>query len=450
MAEASTSRPSARGSDHLQDLGLVSVVIPASNRATALPELLARIRGVLEPRAKEIEIIVVVPSPEDPTAEAATAGGASVLAQKRPGYGGALKEGLLASRGDYVVTMDDDLSHPPETITELLIHRDEAEVLVASRYVAGGSAHMSPVRAFLSKALNFVYRRLLAVPVRDMSSRFRIYQRKALNELGLHTLESEKYDILEEILVKIYSLGWRVLEVPFDYQARVSGRSHASEVSFTPGFLSTLFRLWRLRNAFGSADYDSRAYDSLVLPQRYWQRRRFRLVTEMVGHSAPRLDIGCGSSRIIQSAPDSIGLDSEISKLRFLRRTNSLLVRGSAFHLPFPAESFSAAVSSQVIEHLPRDRRIFLEINRVLKPGGTLVIGTPDYGRVQWRFVEWLYKLLLPNAYGDDHITQHTRYGLMEELAATGFSVRQYHYILGGELVVQCVKQESVVVDDPA
>jgi len=283
-----------------------------------------------------------------------------------------------------------------------------------------------------------------------MSSRFRIYQRKALNELGLRTLESEEHDILEEILVKIYSLGWRVLEVPFEYQAKIGGRSRADVVSSTPGFLSTLFRLWRLRNAFASADYDSRAYDSLVLPQRYWQRRRFRLVTEMVGDAAPRLDIGCGSSRIIQSAPDSIGLDTEISKLRFLRRTNSLLVRGSTLQLPFPAERFSSVVSSQVIEHVPHDRRIFLEINRVLKPGGTLVIGTPDYARVQWRLVEWVYKLLLPNAYGDDHITQHTRYGLIEELAAAGFSVRQYRYILGGELVVQCVKQESVVSDDPA
>jgi len=274
-----------------------------------------------------------------------------------------------------------------------------------------------------------------------MSSGFRIYQRKVLDELQL---ESEQYDVLEEILVKIYSLGWRVLEIPFGYRNRVAGQSHANVVSFTPHFLRTLFRLWRMRNSFHSADYDSRAYDSLVLPQRYWQRKRFRLVKRMIGHAEPRLDVGCGSSRIIQSSPDAVGLDIEISKLRFLRRINSRLVRASAFHLPFPDEYFGSVVSSQIIEHLPFEPRLFTELNRVLKPGGTLVIGTPDYARVEWRAVEWLYKILLPNAYGDDHITHYTRHSLTEELARAGFAVHEFQYVFGGELIARCEKRSRV------
>lgn len=428
----------------------VSVVIPAWEEAATIPELCGRLRRVLEPRVKELEILVVVPSPTDPTAAAAEAEGVRVLAQKRPGYGGALKEGLAATSGAYVVTMDADLSHPPETIADLLDHRDEAEVVIASRYVVGGSARMSSWRALLSHLLNLVYRRVLAVPVRDMSSGFRIYQRKALDELDL---ESEKYDVLEEILVKIYSLGWRVAEIPFDYQVRAAGRSHANVMSFTPHFLATLLQLWRMRNSFTSADYDSRAYDSLVLPQRYWQRKRFRLVTEMAGDDPSRLDIGCGSSRIIQAAPHAIGADIEIAKLRFLRRTNRRLVRASTFHLPFPDHAFSTVVSSQVIEHIPYDRRIFLELNRVLEPGGTLVIGTPDYARASWRFIEWVYQLLLPNAYGDDHITHYTRRSLLEELATAGFAIVRYRYILAGELIVQCAKREEAAelpAKDPA
>jgi dolichol-phosphate mannosyltransferase len=423
------------------------VVIPAWNEAATMEELLRRLRAVLEPRARWLEILVIVPTPDDPTGAPARAGGARVLAQMRPGYGGALKEGLLAARGDYVVTLDADLSHPPETIAELLEHRDRAEVVIASRYVAGGSADMSLLRGSLSRLLNLVYGRILAVPVQDLSSGFRIYQRRVLDELDL---ECENYDVLEEILVKIYSRGWQVLEIPFSYQLRVAGQSHARVIGFTPHFLSTLFSLWRKRNSYTSADYDSRAFDSLVLPQRWWQRRRFRLVTGMLGDAQPRLDAGCGSSRIIQSAPASIGLDVEISKLRFLRRTNPRLLRASTFHLPFRDRSFAAVVSSQVIEHVPYDRRLFRELNRVLRPGGTLVIGTPDYARVEWRVIEWFYKLLLPGAYGADHVTHYTRHQLLEELATAGFAIRQYRYILGGELIVQCEKRGEPPAEAPA
>jgi glycosyltransferase involved in cell wall biosynthesis len=420
----------------------VSVVLPAADEAENLPAVVAGIRTALAGRARRFELIVVVPSPEDPTVAAARAAGARVVVQKRPGYGGALREGLRAAAGDFVVSMDADGSHPPEAIPALLEHRNAAEVVICSRYVESGSAEMSAFRWLLSRLLNGVFSRLLAVPVRDMSSGFRIYRRRVLRELDL---AGERYDVLEEILVQLYSLGYQVAEIPFDYLPRRSGATHARPLAFTPHFASTFWRLFKLRNHHQSADYDSRAYDSLVLPQRYWQRRRFRIVTEWLaaaGH--PRLDVGCGSSRIIQSEPRAVGLDFELPKLRFLRRSHRRLVQGDTASLPFASGAFAAAVHSQVLEHVPYDRRIFRELNRVLRPGGLLVIGTPDYGRVQWRVIERLYKLLLPNAYGDDHITHYTRHTLTEELAEAGFGIVRYAYILGGELIMQCVKREEL------
>jgi dolichol-phosphate mannosyltransferase len=420
---------------------LVSVVIPASEEAGTLPELLRRVRAALASHARSIEIIVVVPTPEDPGADIARADGAKVIVQMRPGYGGALKEGLIEARGDYVITLDADLSHPPEAIADIMAHREDAGVVIASRYVAGGdSSRMTAKRAFLSQILNGVYRRILAVPILDLSSAFRGYQRRVIDGLSL---ESEKYDVLEEILVQSYSLGWDVVEIPFDYQPQSGGRSGAKFLGLVPNFLSTLYRLWVMRNGFASADYDSRAYDSLVVPQRYWQRRRFQIVNEMAGADKDRLDIGCGSSRIIQNAPESVGMDIEQAKLRFLRKTNSRLVRGSCFHLPFADHTFSTIVNSQMIEHVPYAATMFTELNRVLKPGGTMVIGTPDYGRAAWRITEWIYSRVLPYAYADDHITHYTRYRLTEELARAGFATLRYEYILGGELVMLCVKREE-------
>lgn len=421
--------------------GLVSIVAPAWNEAPTMPEFLRRIREAMEGVAAKLEIIVVVPSPEDPTAAVARENGAQVIYQKRPGYGGALKEGLLAAQGEYVVTMDADLSHPPESIPEIFAQRGEAEIIIGSRWTEGGTAEMSAWRRMLSVVLNAIYRRVLAVPVLDMSSGFRVYQRRILDQLDL---ESEKYDILEEILVKCYSLGWRVAEVPFDYQPRVAGQSHASALGFAPHFLLTLVRLWSMRNTFDSADYDSRAYDSLVPPQRYWQRRRYALLKELSGESSRKLDIGCGSGRFIQSEPGTVGLDLALAKLRFLRRSNPKLIRATCRSLPFADGSFDVVVNSQLIEHVPYDPEIFREMNRVLVPGGTLVVGTPDYGRLVWRITEAIYKFVLPYGYADDHITHYTRFRLLEELARAGFATLGYRYVGGGELIVQCVKREDV------
>jgi glycosyltransferase involved in cell wall biosynthesis len=426
---------------------LVSVVIPAAGESQNLPLLLDRIKATVALKARRHEVIVVVPGPEDPTADVARSAGARVLVQKRPGYGGALKEGILAAQGDYVVTMDADLSHPPEFISDLLDHRDDAEVVICSRYVRGASARMPASRTILSRILNYLYSRALDVPLRDLSSGFRIYQRHVFDELEI---SGEKFDVLEEIVVKIYSLGWRVAEIPFDYMPRASGRSHASLPAFAPHFLGTLFRLFKIRNHYLSADYDARAYDSLLLPQRYWQRRRFTIVTRMAGGGGPRLDIGCGSSRIIQSSPDSIGLDIELPKLRFLRNTNPRLVQGSTYDLPFPDGAFRIVIHSQVIERIPYNPKIFRELNRVLKLGGTLVIGTVDYGHVQWRVIERLYKLLMANSYGDDHITPYTRYRLTELLADAGFGIVRYAYILGAELIMECVKREDLTANSPS
>ncbi len=438
MAPAESLIPPRPRAPATGSAGFVSVVIPAWNEGETIRELVAEIHRVVDPRADRVEVLVVVPSPDDPTAAPAKAAGARVLVQKRPGYGGALKEGLLASGGDYVVTMDADLSHPPATLATLLDHRDDAEVVIASRYIAGGSADMNSIKRLLSHTLNTIYRRVLSVPLRDMSSGFRIYQRRALEPL---TLESEAYDILEEIVVKIYSLGWRVQEIPFDYAPRVAGESHADVVSFTPHFLRTLLRLWRMRNASTAADSDARAFDSPFSPQRPWQRRRFRTVIRMVGDAAPRLDVGCGSSRITQSSPSAIGLDPDPAKLRFLRATNPLLVRGSIHRLPIADGALGAAIVSKVIEYLPYDVRLFAELNRVLRPGGILVIGTPDSSRLRWRAAEWLYRRLLPNS--EAFVTRFTRHRLVRDLAGAGFGVVEIRTILGSEVILRCEKREE-------
>jgi ubiquinone/menaquinone biosynthesis C-methylase UbiE len=149
------------------------------------------------------------------------------------------------------------------------------------------------------------------------------------------------------------------------------------------------------------------------------------------------LDVGCGSSRIIGALPqESIALDILIRKLRFARRYQHANIQGSIFNLPVIDESFPCVLCSQVIEHVPR-ANVLDELDRVLQPGGFLILGTPDYAKWQWIVIEWLYKILLPQAYADEHITHYTYQELFDEFVnKRGYKLEVVRYILQGELIL--------------
>jgi dolichol-phosphate mannosyltransferase len=418
----------------------LSVILPAHREGRNLAVLLPQLQDVLAGLGLRAQTIVVTRG-RDPEAIEATKGRcAEVVEQDEPGYGGALRAGFARAHGDYVLSMDADLSHRPEFVADLWRSRDSGEVLIASRYVPGGSARMPPARLLLSRVLNRVFARGLALPVADMSSGFRLYHASVLRGMELR---GRDFDVLQEILVKAYAEGWRVREVPFRYQPRSEGSSNARVLAFGVSYLRTFFSLWRLRNSILSADYDDRAFDSVVYPQRYWQRQRFRLVTDAIPSGIPTLDVGSGSSRMIGALPPgSVAVDVLLRKLRYARRFDRWLVQGSGFCLPFADESFSCVVCSQVIEHVPRDSPILGELRRVLRPGGLLVLGTPDYGGWQWPAIEALYARLAPGGYADEHITHYTRDELLALFAADGYKLEREGYILKAELVLVLRKPE--------
>src|SRR5207249_4762798 len=217
----------------------------------------------------------------DGSREAAARRGARVVVQTERGYGGALLAGFAATTAPWILTMDADLSHRPVFAQELWKRRHEAEVLIASRYVPGGRADME---------------------------------------------------------------GLRVVEVPFHYMARGSGRSHARLVKFGWALTRTLARMWRLRNSVDAADYDYRAYDGAIWLQRYWQRTRHRIVTGWVGEG-PVVDVGCGSSRIIVDLAAAVGIDIRHSKLRWLRPRHARLTRASGDGLPLRDASVGTLIT---------------------------------------------------------------------------------------------------------
>jgi len=417
----------------------ISVILLVVNEAENLRILIPRLTALLDSEKLTHEIIVIDGPSSDGTGETAQALGARVVGERRRGYAGAMETGIAEARGDYLLTLDADQSHDPDFIVKMWRARTRADIVIASRYALGGVIYSPFVRRATSWLLNGVLRRMLSMPVRDMSSGYRLYRREVLANLELR---STNFEVQEEILVKAYASGFSVVEVPFTYFPRGAGRSHAKLVSFGWKILRSSLPLWKIRNSLASVDYDERAFYSLIPPQRYWQRRRHRIAVLWARGAGRVLDAGCGSSLIVQSLNNVIGMDYNYAKLRFLRRYEIPLVNGSAFALPFKDESFDCVISSQVIEHIAFDESIFSEMWRVLRTGGRLILGTPDYATIGWRIIEPIYGFLMPGGYKSEHITHYTLDKLRQILARHGIEIEETAYIVRSEMILRCRKLE--------
>jgi dolichol-phosphate mannosyltransferase len=413
----------------------LSIVIPSMDEAENLDALLPALREVMDTLGLHAEILVIDKASTDGTPGVAARHGATYVCESQPGYGAALRRGIAEARGQYILTMDADLSHPAEFITALWAARETADVVIASRYVEGGAADQPAFRYWLSRVLNGFFRKGLSLEARDLTSGYRLYHREVFREVRP---SSTNFVVLVEILLLAFREGRQIAEVPFHYRPRGTGRSHAQILRFGVEYLRFFLRMWRLRNGIDFPDYDWRAYDSRIPLQRWWQRKRHEYVMAFTTPGVSTADIGCGSSRILAELPHAVAVDMRMNKLRFMKPHCRKLFLGDGCKLPLPSNTFECVINSQVIEHVPEENgRMLDELTRILKPGGILVIGTPDYGGWQWPLIERLYHLAAPNAYADEHVTHYTFDSLTTALRARGFEILDHAYILKGELIIQ-------------
>jgi dolichol-phosphate mannosyltransferase len=229
----------------------LSVIIPTKNEAGNIGELIARARRVIDKLGIRAEIVTVDGNSADATCEEAEAAGAVAIRDGGNCYGDALRTGFARAGGAYVLTMDSDLSHEPEFLEQMWSLREEADIIIASRYVPGGTAEMSVFRGVLSRVLNLVFIGILRVPVKDISSGYRLYRKQVLEELPI---AARDFDVLEEILIRLHVAGRRIREVPFHYRPRKEGKSNAKLARFAVAYLKTLGKMIWLRWAKPACD----------------------------------------------------------------------------------------------------------------------------------------------------------------------------------------------------
>jgi len=427
--------------NHLKTADLdLSIVIPSKNEGPNLDVLLPTLQVALSQLDLRTEILVVDAASEDGTPDIAASHGARYLSEQAPGYGNAILTGAQAARGEFIVTMDADHSHPAKFIQDLWNAREEGDLVIASRYVTGGSANQPFFRLFLSKILNNFFRIGLALPVQDLSSGFRLYHRRVFRNFEPRFTT---FVFLVELLLHIMREGRTIAEIPFQYEPRDRGVSNARIIQFGLDYCRLFHQMWRIRNSCTFPDYDWRAYKSRIPLQRWWHHRRIHHILRFTEHNFPMLDVGCGSSRILKFLPEgAVGIDMNLSKLRFMKRAGKPRLLADGCRLPVPDASAATVINSQVIEHIPDEGGAMLdEFARILQPGGCLVIGTPDYGNWEWRATEWLYDRVVPDAYGQEHVNPYTFETLTRGLEDRGFAILDHAYICKGELIIKARKR---------
>lgn len=216
----------------------LSIVVPTFNEAPNVAELVRRVVAAVQsvPGGLDAEIVFVDDSTDstpDVVREVAATAALPVrlLHRDRPagGLGGAVLEGLAAAECDACLVIDGDLQHPPEKIPELWqrFARGDVDVVVASRYAGGGTAHglADRTRVMVSKASTALTRAMFPIRLRDVSdpmTGFFLIDRRSVDQA---ILKPRGFKILLEILAR---RPMRVAEVPFDFAGRHAGESKAS------------------------------------------------------------------------------------------------------------------------------------------------------------------------------------------------------------------------------
>jgi dolichol-phosphate mannosyltransferase len=217
-----------------EDLGRILMIVPTYDEVDSIAEVVGRLRAAVP----EADVLIVDDHSPDGTgavADELASGDDQVHVLHRPG-----KEGLgaaylagfaqaLQSGYDVVCEMDADGSHQPEELPQLLAALGDADLVIGSRWIPGGSiVNWSKGREALSRGGNLYVRVLLGIDVHDATSGFRAFRRQALEKIDLGTVRSAGYVFQTDLVARTLDAGLSVREVPIEFVERVRGESKMS------------------------------------------------------------------------------------------------------------------------------------------------------------------------------------------------------------------------------
>jgi dolichol-phosphate mannosyltransferase len=154
-----------------------------------------------------------------------------------PAYLAGFRRVLEDPEAELVLEMDADFSHDPNDVPRLIETARDADLVLGSRYVEGGSVgSWGLIRRFISAGGSFYARVLLGVGVRDLTGGFKCFRREVLETLDLDAIDSRGYAFQIETTYRALRAGFHVVEVPIRFVDREEGGSKMSRSIVFEGF----------------------------------------------------------------------------------------------------------------------------------------------------------------------------------------------------------------------
>lgn len=210
----------------------ISVIIPTYNERKNMPKLLKKIGEVFEENKITGEAIVVDDNSPDGTGDLAEKLKEKydflevIHRREKLGLGSAYLKGFELSSGESIFTMDSDLSHDPEDLPQLLKAAENADLVVGSRYVDEGEIiGWGVYRKLVSKGANFLAKIIVRDEVEDVTSGYRCYKRKVLEQIPLNKVQSSGYAFQLEMMYEAKKRNFRIKSVPISFVDRQQGKS---------------------------------------------------------------------------------------------------------------------------------------------------------------------------------------------------------------------------------
>ncbi len=209
------------------------VLLPTYNERENLPRIVPAILA-----AAPVDVWVLDDASPDGTGEVADALAAAEPRVKvvhrgaKLGLGRAYLDGFaaaLAAGYERILEMDADFSHPPAALPELLRLAESYDLVLGSRWIAGGGiANWPRHRQLISRGGSLYARLWLGLPVADLTGGFKCFRREVLEAIDLSQVRSTGYAFQIEVTYRAWQRGFRIVETPIVFVERQQGRSKMS------------------------------------------------------------------------------------------------------------------------------------------------------------------------------------------------------------------------------
>lgn len=224
------------------------IVVPAYDELANLRKLVPEVWAAVEQLdGVDVTLLVVLrhEAAEAEVEELSALGATPIRRSPTDSFGDAIRTGLAScpTTTDLVLFMDADRSHDPATIPRMLDAAPDADIVVASRYVAGGRSDNTLVLRTMSRTLNIAYGVVLGIRCRDISTNFKLYRYEHVRGL---VLTCTNFDIVEELLFRVrqrVGRDLRIHEVPDYFHERDEGETKRALGPFVVSYIGTLVRL---------------------------------------------------------------------------------------------------------------------------------------------------------------------------------------------------------------